>query len=131
MNGQPEIVTKLAIYAEEGWQMALGWLTSPAAWSQFALLVIAWLLALLAARRLTPRIETLLTPKTDDKRLLPIILLFVLRFLPILLPLLAYGFTALGEAFHPFGLWLGRSHRLRKAHLPVSGRTPFCKPRPA
>lgn len=99
MNGQPEIVTKLAIYAEEGWQMALGWLTSPAAWSQFALLVIAWLLALLAARRLTPRIETLLTPKTDDKRLLPIILLFVLRFLPILLPLLAYGFTALGEAF--------------------------------
>lgn len=99
MNGQPEIVTKLTAYAEEGWQMTLGWLTSPAAWSQFALLVIAWLLALLAARRLTPRIETLLTPKTDDKRLLPIILLFVLRFLPILLPLLAYGFTALGEAF--------------------------------
>ena len=99
MNGQPEIVTKLTAYAEEGWQMTLGWLTSPAAWSQFALLVIAWLLALLAARRLTPRIETLLTPKTDDKRLLPMIMLFVLRFLPILLPLLAYGFTALGEAF--------------------------------
>lgn len=99
MNGQPEIVTKLTAYAEEGWQMTLGWLTSPAAWSQFALLVIAWLLALVVARRLTPRIETLLTPKTDDKRLLPMILLFVLRFLPILLPLLAYGFTALGEAF--------------------------------
>ena len=99
MDGQPEIVTKLTAYAEEGWQMTLGWLTSPAAWSQFALLVIAWLLALVVARRLTPRIETLLTPKTDDKRLLPMILLFVLRFLPILLPLLAYGFTALGEAF--------------------------------
>ena len=79
--------------------MALGWMTSPAAWSQFALLVIAWLLAILASRKLAPKIERLLTPKAGDTRLLPLILQFALRFLPILLPLLAYGFTALGEAF--------------------------------
>jgi len=99
MDGQPEIVTKLISYADEGWQMALGWMTSPAAWSQFALLVIAWLLAILASRKLAPKIERLLTPKPDHRRLLPVILQFILRFLPILLPLLAYGFTALGEAF--------------------------------
>ncbi|MFZ1663258.1 MAG: mechanosensitive ion channel domain-containing protein [Paracoccaceae bacterium] len=99
MDGQPEIVTKLISYADQGWQMALGWMTSPAAWSQFALLVIAWLLAILASRKLAPKIERLLTPKAGDTRLLPLILQFALRFLPILLPLLAYGFTALGEAF--------------------------------
>ena len=34
--------------------MALSWLASPAAWSQFALLVLAFLLARLAAGRLVP-----------------------------------------------------------------------------
>ncbi|MFO1175923.1 MAG: mechanosensitive ion channel [Paracoccaceae bacterium] len=99
MNGQPEIVTKLMAYGNQAWQLALGWLTSPAAWSQLALLLVAWGLAVLAERRLVPKLRSLLQPIADSHGLLAAIVRLALRFLPMVLPLIAYGMTALGEAF--------------------------------
>ncbi|NCO86803.1 MAG: mechanosensitive ion channel [Rhodobacterales bacterium] len=77
--------------------LAQGWLLSPAAWSQFALLVGAYLLAVIAARMLRPRLARVLTPDPDSETMLARARRFVLMFLPLLLPLFAYAFTALGE----------------------------------
>lgn len=98
VEGQPEIVTKALAYFDQGWELALSWLSSPAAWSQFALLVASWLLAVLVSRRVSPRLERLLTPADGARGPVAAARRFILRFLPLLLPLLAYGFTALGEA---------------------------------
>lgn len=48
--------------AADGGALAGAWLSSPTAWSQLALLVAAWLLAVLANRALRPRIAGFLTP---------------------------------------------------------------------
>jgi len=77
--------------------LAQDWLLSPAAWSQFALLIGAYLMARLANRLLAPRITSLLTPDATSQSILAKARRFVLIFLPLLLPLLAYGFTAVGE----------------------------------
>ena len=82
---------------DQALQLAQDWLLSPAAWSQFALLVGAYLLARLANRIFAPRISRILTPPEDSETILSKGRRFVLIFLPLLLPLLAYGFTALGE----------------------------------
>ncbi len=97
MEGQPEIVTKMLGHAQQGWDIAQGWLLSPAAWSQFGLLVAAYLAAVLANRKLAPLLKKLLTPTGDQGSYLSRGRLFVLIFLPLLLPLFAYGFTAIGE----------------------------------
>lgn len=97
MNGQPEIVARALDWAVQARDIALGWLTSPAAWSQFALLAVAYLAARLVTRRLTPLAERKLTPKDTARGPIAAALRFALRFLPLLLPLLAYGLTALGE----------------------------------
>ncbi|MEZ5777443.1 MAG: mechanosensitive ion channel [Paracoccaceae bacterium] len=99
MDNPPEIVTRLLGYLEQGQQIALGWLMSPAAWSQLGLLVASWIVALLVSRRLGPRIERFIAPKEDARGLVAAARRFALRFLPLLLPFLAYGFTAIGEAF--------------------------------
>lgn len=77
--------------------LALGWLFSPAARSQFALLVVAYLLAVVATRVARPRFAQFLTPDAQSETPLARIRRFVLLFLPLLLPLFAYAFTALGE----------------------------------
>ncbi|MFZ1347203.1 MAG: mechanosensitive ion channel domain-containing protein [Tabrizicola sp.] len=76
---------------------ALGWLSSPAALMQFGLLITAYILASLLARRLTPGIEKALTPKPESTHTLARLRRFALLFLPLLLPLLAYALTAVGE----------------------------------
>ncbi len=78
--------------------LAQGWLLSPAAWSQFALLIGAYLLARLANRIIAPRIISLLAVDPESQTMLAKARRFALIFLPLLLPLLAYGFTAIGEA---------------------------------
>ncbi len=83
---------------EQGRDLALGWLTSPAAWSQFILLVVAYVAARLVAARVTPTAVRLLSPADAASGLLPTLRRFALMFLPLALPLLAYAFTALGEA---------------------------------
>ena len=51
--------------AQRLWDIALGWLVSPAAWSQFALLVVAYLLALVVAGKLRGPLTRLLSPPED------------------------------------------------------------------
>ena len=96
-DAQPQFVRTARDYALQGWELALGWLTSPAAWSQFVLLVAAWLLAVLIARRVRPPLARVLTPAPEAQGYIPDARRFVVQFLPLILPLLAYVLTALGE----------------------------------
>ncbi|MBS9718021.1 mechanosensitive ion channel family protein [Pseudohalocynthiibacter aestuariivivens] len=97
MDGQPEIVDKVLGYLMQGWEIAQGWLLSPAAWSQFALLVVAFFSAWVVTRRVSPVLKNILTPPEEQTHLFAGLRLFVLSFLPLLLPLLAYLLTAVGE----------------------------------
>jgi len=97
MDNRPEIVDKAMGYLNQAWEIALGWLTSPAAWSQFALLVVAYVVAVMVSRRLGPVLDKVISPPADSDNILSKSRRFVLIFLPLLLPLLAYALTALGE----------------------------------
>ena len=96
LETQLEIVQTAAGYLIQGWELVASWLLSPAAWSQFGLLVVAYLAAVLVTRRLSPFLENLLNPgKSTNIFAQP--RRFVMQFLPLLLPLLAYVFTGIGE----------------------------------
>ncbi|WP_299850663.1 mechanosensitive ion channel domain-containing protein [uncultured Roseovarius sp.] len=95
---QPEIVQQAYGYALQGWDLAREWLLSPAAWSQFALLVVAYLAALVFSRKLKPILRTLLTPPEDQDNIIASARRFVMLFVPLILPLLAYAFTGMGES---------------------------------
>jgi small-conductance mechanosensitive channel len=97
MEGQPELIANALGFLNQGWEIAQGWLLSPAAWSQFALLVVAYLAAVFATRRLQPVLDKLLTPPAGRSLIIDRMRRFALIFLPLLLPLLAYAFTAAGE----------------------------------
>ena len=97
MEFTPEFVEKALAYIQPVLDLALAWLTSPAAWSQFALLVAAWVLARLLAGRITPRLSRLLTPADGATHLLVPAMVTVRGLLPLLMPLLAWVFTAIGE----------------------------------
>ncbi len=99
MGGQPEIIGRIVGWMDQAGQIALGWLTSAAAWSQFALLAVAYVLAVVIARRLVPWLVRIMTPKEGSAGLFATARRFGLRFLPLLLPLIAYGLTAVGEGF--------------------------------
>lgn len=88
----------LAEYWESGRSLALDWLTRPEAWSQFALLLVAYLLALVVGGRLSRLLSRVLTPRgaTADTALAQMLRTAV-QCLPLLVPLFAYGFTAIGE----------------------------------
>lgn len=97
MENQPEFATNMLGYLQEGWLLAQSWLMSPAAWSQFALLLVAFGAAWIVSRKCAPIVTKLLTPPQGQTHILARSRGFVLGFLPLLLPLLAYLFTALGE----------------------------------
>lgn len=82
----------------ESQEVALGWITSPAAWSQFALLAVAYVLARVLAGRMQPAIRRVAEPKADTAGLMVQMRRTALLFLPLLLPLLAYALTAAGES---------------------------------
>ncbi|WP_394178848.1 mechanosensitive ion channel family protein [Yoonia maritima] len=82
---------------DQGIALAQDWLLSPAAWSQFGLLIVAYLLARVVNAKLTPRLERFLKPDAESNSILSQARRFILQFLPLILPLLAYGFTAVGE----------------------------------
>ena len=92
-----EIVQTALGYAQNGVDFAMQWLLSPAAWSQFAILIGAYLLAVMANRIVGPKIKRILTPPAESQNIIATARRFVLIFLPLLLPLLAYGFTGIGE----------------------------------
>jgi len=96
LSEYPPIVQQIADYALQGYNMALSWLLSPAAWSQFALLVGAYLLAVLIARSLRPALARFIDPG-EKQNLFTAPRQLVLRFLPLILPLLAYALTGVGE----------------------------------
>ncbi|WP_295072532.1 mechanosensitive ion channel domain-containing protein [Tabrizicola sp.] len=88
---------RLQHWLDQATDTAVGWLSSPAALMQFGLLIAAYILARLLARRFSPIVEKTLTPKPDSVHILARLSRFALQFLPLLLPLLAYALTALGE----------------------------------
>ncbi len=97
MENQPEILLQAQAYGEQALDLALSWLISPAAWSQFALLAVAFVLALLATRGLAPLLTKWLIRADDGQSLLSQLRRFACGFLPLLLPVLAYALTAIGE----------------------------------
>jgi potassium efflux system protein len=97
MENQPEILLQAQAYGEQALDLAFNWLISPAAWSQFALLVAAFVLALLVTRRLVPLLTKWQIRADDGQSLLSQLRRFACGFLPLLLPVLAYALTAIGE----------------------------------
>lgn len=85
-------------YALQGWELAKEWLLSPAAWSQFALLVAAYLLAFFLARKFRPALTRLLAPPPGQDNVIAHSRQFMLLCIPLTLPLLAYGLTGMGES---------------------------------
>ncbi|GAB4264850.1 MAG: hypothetical protein Kow0013_12450 [Pararhodobacter sp.] len=77
--------------------LALEWLTSPAAWSHFALLVLAYVAARVIAGRVGPVLTRWLTPPEDRAGVLAATRRLLLPFVPLLMPLLAWLLTAAGE----------------------------------
>ena len=98
LSEQPEIVQQALAFVLQGWNLAKGWLLSPAAWSQFAILILAYLLAVLISRKLKPSVTRLFTPADDQGNIFATARRFILIFLPLIMPLLAYGLTGLGES---------------------------------
>jgi len=90
-------VEKVQAWLQQASDIALGWLSSPAALSQFALLILAYFGARLLAARIAPVLTRTLTPKPEATHILARLRRFALLFLPLLLPLLAYALTAVGE----------------------------------
>ncbi len=97
MENQPEILVNALQALEQIYLIGLGWLSSPAAWTQFALLAAAFLAARIFAKRLDAVLRRLLTPPAAKEGLLVTARRFALRFLPLLMPLIAYTLTAIGE----------------------------------
>ncbi|KNG93561.1 mechanosensitive ion channel family protein [Pseudaestuariivita atlantica] len=97
LASQPEFVQQAVGYAQQAWDISKTWLLSPAAWSQFGLLLAAFLLAWFVNRQVQPVLSRLLTPAEDQTGILATIRRFIGGFLPLLLPLLAFVFTAIGE----------------------------------
>lgn len=84
-------------YLQQGLELAESWLLSPAAWSQFGILIAAYLLAVVISRKLGPKLITLLTPASDQDNIIATARRFTLQFIPLLLPLLAFALTGIGE----------------------------------
>lgn len=97
VDQQPEILVQALSYWDQGLAIAKEWVLSPAAWSQFALLVAAFLVALWISRRLRPILTKLLTPEAENNSVFAKARRFVLQFVPLLLPLLAFALTGVGE----------------------------------
>ena len=56
----PPIVQRAFSLAVQGWDIASAWLLSPAAWSQFILLVVAYYGAVFATKKMNPIITRIL-----------------------------------------------------------------------
>ena len=119
MGGQSDMMAQASAWLDWAWQHALGWLTSPAAWSQVALLVLAWGLAHAGVTRLTPVIERVLTPKDGASGLFASLRRFALRFLPLLAAAAGLWPDRGGRRVDPRRLRQWRGDRLWQARLPA------------
>ncbi len=93
---QSALAQKIMGFLLQAGQVASGWLLSPAAWSQFALLAAAYFGAVYLTRKFTPKLQTWLDPGTKDN-MIATARRFAAPFLALLMPLCAYAFTAAGE----------------------------------
>ncbi len=93
----PPILAKGLELGHQGLDIAKNWLLSPAAWSQFLILIAAYVLAWAISKKIIPRVQHILTPDHGATSIVARGRLFLLMFLPLLLPLLAYAFTGIGE----------------------------------
>ena len=84
-------------YVTPAFEFAVAWIIDPANWVQFALLVGAYFAAVFLTRKLNPKLVKLLTPEDANQTVLAKVRRFVLIFMPLLLPLLAFALTAIGE----------------------------------
>ncbi len=96
-ESMPPFVQQAVEFGQQGLTIAKAWLLSPAAWSQFALLLVAFLLARYLTKRLRPKLTQWLSPEDGSERLFDKARLFLRQFLPLTMPLLAFALTALGE----------------------------------
>ena len=91
------IVETTQFQAQKFLDIALGWLLSPQAWCQFGLLIAAFFAAYFLSKLLSPRLRSwLMFPETRPNVIIEAAK-FLIVFLPLLLPLVAYAFTAAGE----------------------------------
>ena len=97
MADQSELAARLMTWVGQARDIAGGWLSSPAAWSQFAVLALAFAAAVLVNKRLLPVLTRLITPHEGRDTLVSTARRFGLKLLPLLMPVLAYAFTAGGE----------------------------------
>lgn len=95
---EPAVFEKALAYAKPVYEFALTWLLSPAAWSQFVILLFAYFLAVILTRKFNPVIAALLAPADEATGPIAKARRFVLRFMPLILPLLAYALTGIGES---------------------------------
>lgn len=91
MEQQSEIVIRIMGWMDQAVDIALGWMLSPAAWSQFGLLTLAFLAPRFAAGRAVPLIARLVTPAAAQAGMFATARRFALRFLPLLMPVLPTG----------------------------------------
>lgn len=97
-DNPPQIVQQALSFGRDGLEIAQSWLLSPAAWSQFAILVVSFLLAVVISRKLRPVLTRLLSRSAEQTDMISNARRFVFIFVPLLLPLLAYALTGIGEA---------------------------------
>ena len=97
MAEQSELAVRVMAWVGQARDIAGGWISSPAAWSQFAVLALAFVAAVLVSKRLLPLLSKLITPPEARETLLSTARRFALKLLPLLMPVLAYAFTAGGE----------------------------------
>lgn len=97
MENLPPFMQSALEKAQPVIDLAMGWLTSPAAWSQFGLLVVAFGLAWYVTRKMQPLLTRILTPEAENTSILAKMRRFIAMFLPLLLPLLAFAFLSAGE----------------------------------
>ncbi len=95
---EPAVFEKALAYAKPVYEFELTWLLSPAAWSQFVILLFAYFLAVILTRKFNPVIAALLAPADEATGPIAKTRRFVLRFMPLILPLLAYALTGIGES---------------------------------
>jgi len=84
-------------YAGDGVDQMMAWLLSPQAWVQFALVLGAYFLARLIAAIASPVLNRALTFGPKSHHVLQSVGAFILIFVPLITPVLAYGLTAAAE----------------------------------
>ena len=97
MEFESELFETVQGYAFQALDIARDWLVSPAAWSQFAVLVLAFAVAWWLSKKLRAPVTRWLSPSEDDDSLLAKARRFFAQFVPLMFPLLAFALTDIGE----------------------------------